>query len=129
MSAPHFQPRKNQQLFALLERILERVHRDVPDAIGLTISMHGKRYNDGPVVAAEWGAGSDIVVAQLSDLGGPLPDALRHEVPVLSLELWTDDRWPDLTLESVTRRAPKRSAWSRSLVISSGPMIPSGKPG
>ena len=30
---------------------------------------------------------------------------------------------------SVTRRAPKRSAWSRNFCIISGPMIPSGKPG
>ena len=30
---------------------------------------------------------------------------------------------------SVTKRVPKRSAWSRKFCISSGPMIPSGKPG
>lgn len=112
MPAPHFQPRQHPQLFALLDRILERVHRDVPEAIGLTISVHGKRYSEGPLVAAELGAGSDIVAMQVSGLGGPLPDALRYEVPVLSLDLWTDDRWPDLTLEAVTGRAPQhRETW------------------
>lgn len=112
MPAPHFQPRPHPQLFALLQRILERVQRDVPEAIGLTITVHGKRYSDGPMVAASWGAGSGIVGVQLSGLGGPLPDALRHEVPVLSLDLWTDDRWPDLTLEAVSRRAPPdRETW------------------
>ena len=112
MPAPHFQPRQHAQLFALLQRILERVQRDVPEAIGLTITVHGKRYSDGPMVTAAWGAGSDIVAAQLSGLGGPLPDALRYEVPVLSLDLWTDDRWPDLTLEAVTQRAPEdRRTW------------------
>ena len=35
----------------------------------------------------------------------------------------------DLVASSVTRRAPKRSAWSRKRCIISGPMIPSGKPG
>ena len=112
MSAPHFQPRQHPQLFALLDRILERVHQDVPEALGLTISVHGKRYSEAPLVAAELGAGSDIVATQLSGLGGPLPDALRYEVPVLSLDLWTDDRWPDLTLEAVIRRAPQnRETW------------------
>ncbi len=80
----------------------------MPEAIGLTITVHGTRFSDGPVVVAAWGAGSDIVSAQLSGLGGPLPDALRHEVPVLSLDLWTDDRWPDLTLEALAARDPAR---------------------
>lgn len=110
MSTTHFQPRPQPQLSALLQRILERAHRDVPEAIGLTISVHGRRYSSGPVVAASWGGGSEIVEAQLSGLGGPLPDALAHEVPVLSLELWSDDRWPELTLEAVTRRAPAPQA-------------------
>jgi ANTAR domain len=112
--APPFQPRKHPELFALLKRILERAHRDVPEAVGLTISMHGKRYREGPVVAAAWGAGSDIVGAQLSGLSGPIPDALRHEIPVLSLNLWNDERWPDLTLEAIAARAPNdRATWER----------------
>jgi hypothetical protein len=114
MPAPPFQPRKHPQLFALLHRILERVRHEVPGAIGLTISVHGKRYGGGPVVVAAWGIGSDIVTAQLSGLGGPLPDALRHEVPVLSLDLWTDERWPQLTLEAMAARDPQdREAWER----------------
>jgi hypothetical protein len=110
--APPFQSRKHPELFALLKRILERAHRDVPEAIGITISVHGKRFRDGPVVAAAWGAGSDVVHAQLLGLGGPIADALRHEIPVLSLNLWTDERWPDLTLQAITARAPNhRQTW------------------
>src|ERR1700730_6527480 len=112
MPAPSFQPRKHPQLFALLHRILERAQSDVPDAIGLTVTMHGRRFGGGPVVAAAWGAGSDIVSAQQSGLGGPLPDALKHEVPVLSVDLWSDERWPDLTLDAMAARAPQdRDAW------------------
>jgi hypothetical protein len=111
---PDFQPRKHPQLFALLERILERVHQEIPDAIGLTISVHGRRYSDGPIVTASWGEGADIVTAQLSGLGGPLPDALTHEVPVLSLDLWADDRWPALNIDAMTKRAPQgREAWNQ----------------
>ena len=32
-------------------------------------------------------------------------------------------------MSSATSSAPKRSAWVRMLSISSGPMMPSGKPG
>lgn len=114
MPAPPFQPRKHPQLFALLHRILERVRGDVPEAIGLTLTVHGKRFSDGPPVVAAWGSGSDIASAQLSGLGGPLPDALRHEVPVLSLDLWTDERWPRLTLEAMAARNPQElHAWER----------------
>jgi hypothetical protein len=112
--APQFQPRKHPQLFALLHRILERVRDEIPEAIGITITVHGRRYGDGPVVVAAWGTGSDIVAAQLSGLGGPLPDALRHEVPVLSLDLWGDERWPRLTLDALAARDPQdREAWER----------------
>ena len=114
MPAPAFQPRNHPQLFALLHRILERAQNDVPDAIGLTVTLHGTRFGDGPVVAAAWGAGSDIVSAQLSGLGGPLPDALEHEVPVLSVDVWSDERWPDLTLDAMAARAPQdQDAWER----------------
>lgn len=106
MPPPRFEPRKHPELFALLHRILERAHRDIPDAIGLTITVHGKRFSDGPIVLAAWGNGSDIVSAQLSGLGGPLPNALVHEVPVLSPDLWTDERWPALTMAAMTARSP-----------------------
>jgi hypothetical protein len=103
---PRFQSRKHPELFALLHRILERARCDIADAIGLTITVHGKRFTGGPIVLAAWGEGSDIVSAQLSGLGGPLADALVHEVPVLSLDLWTDERWPALSMAAMTARSP-----------------------
>ena len=114
MPTPRFQPRKHPELFALLHRILERARCDIPDAIGLTITVHGKRFSGGPIVLAAWGEGSEIVSAQLSGLGGPLPDALVHEVPVLSLDLWADERWPALTLPAMTKRSPLDEAtWTK----------------
>jgi hypothetical protein len=124
MPAPSFQPRKHPQLFALLHRILERAQSDIPDAIGLTVTVHGRRFGGGPVVAAASGAGSDIVSAQLSGLGGPLPDALKHEVPVLSVDLWSDERWPGLTLDAMVARAPQdRDAWDQVRGTASVPGI------
>ncbi|MBV9513564.1 MAG: ANTAR domain-containing protein [Mycobacteriaceae bacterium] len=114
MPSPHFQPRKHPALFALLYRILERVRGDIPDAIGLTITVHGRRYGEGPTIVAAWGIGSDIISAQLSGLGGPLPDALRYEMPVLSLDLFDDERWPRLTSDALVARAPQEAeAWTQ----------------
>src|ERR1700712_3259575 len=114
MPTPRFQPHKHPELFALLHRILERAHRDIPEAVGLTITVHGKRFSGGPIVLAAWGEGSDIVSAQLSGLGGPLADALVHEVPVLTLDLWTDERWPTLTIAAATARSPlDRETWHK----------------
>ncbi len=90
----------------MLHRILERAHSDMPEAIGLAITVHGKRFSDGPIVLAAWGGGSDIVSAQMSGLSGPLPDALTHEIPVLSLDVFADERWPSLTMAAMMARSP-----------------------
>jgi hypothetical protein len=114
VSGPHFQPRQHPQLLALLQRILERAEADLSDALGIAVTVHDKRHDDGPTVIAALGIGSDIVGAQLSGLGGPVPDALQHQVPVLSLDLWTDERWPLLTFDAMADRAPRQvSSWER----------------
>lgn len=99
MPVPTFQPRKDATQSELFERILDRIHRDIPDAVGLAVSVHEK--NGGYVVLASQGVGREFVEAQLceqvSGPGGPVPDAFEHQVPVLSPQLWEDDRWPALT--------------------------------
>ena len=63
--------------------------------------IHDKRHDEQPSVIAALGIGADFADAQLSGIGGPVPDALAYQVPVLSLDLWTDDRWPELTLATM----------------------------
>lgn len=104
MPAPPFQPRQNIFQKELFERILERVHHDLHDAVGLSVSVHSKR--DGMAVLATRGIGAGYLDAQMSGLGGPVVVAVEHQVPVLSLDLWSDDRWPGLTLEAVQSRLP-----------------------
>lgn len=104
MPAPLFQPRQSTSNKELLRRILERVHHDLDDAVGLSVSVHSKR--DGMSVLATRGIGAGYLDAQLSGLGGPVVIAVEHQVPVLSLDLWSDDRWPDLTLEAVRSWLP-----------------------
>jgi hypothetical protein len=104
MPAPAFRPRESTARRELFDRILERVHHDLPDAIGLTVSVHSKR--DGARVLATRGIGAGYLQAQASGLGGPATVAVEHQVPVLSLNVWSDDRWPDLTLAAARRWLP-----------------------
>lgn len=104
MPAPLFHPRDEAAHSELLDRILERVHHDLPDATGLAVSVHSK--NGAMTEFAERGFGGEYIAAQLSGLGGPIVDAVAHQVPVVSLDLWNDERWPTLTLEAVCARAP-----------------------
>lgn len=103
MPAPPFHPREKTAHSELFERILDRVHHDLPAAVALAVTVHSR--NGGMTELATRGI-SGYVDAQLSGLGGPVVDAVEHQVPVLSLDLWSDDRWPALTLEAVRARVP-----------------------
>lgn len=118
MPAPLFHPRDQDADGAmhgeLFERILERVQRDLPTAIGLAVSVHG-RHRAEPEILAARGVGRAFATAQLAGAPGPVADALEHQVPVLSPELWRDDRWPGLDRETLRGLDPAAGeAWSRA---------------
>jgi ANTAR domain-containing protein len=114
MAPPYFQPHQHPQLVALMKRILERMQFDLLDALGMAITVHDKAHDDQPSVIASLGIGADFAAAQLSGVGGPVPDSLAYQVPVLSLDLWTDDRWPELTLATMRDLAPQHdSIWEQ----------------
>lgn len=99
---------------ALLHRILERIQSDHLEAVGLAITVHDKRHDEAPSLLSAIGVGAEIADAQLAGIGGPVPDALCYQVPVLSPDLWTDDRWPNLTLAEMNARAPQHeSVWEQ----------------
>lgn len=101
MPAPVFHPRHHGSHAELFDRILERVHRDLPDSAGLAITLHSK--SGGVTVLASRGFGIDFSIDCLSGPGGegPVSDAVEYQVPVLSPDLWSDDRWPRLSPDSV----------------------------
>lgn len=109
MPAPVFRPRHDSSPRAvpqasphneLIDRILERVQRDLPDSVGLAVTVHAK--GDAAEVLAARGLRVDHLAGPAGE--GPLADAVEHQVPVLSPDLWSDDRWPGLTVESVRSR-------------------------
>ncbi|WP_293311767.1 ANTAR domain-containing protein [Mycolicibacterium sp.] len=98
MPAPVFHPRGHTAESELFARILDRIDNDLPDCVGLAVSVHGK--NDEHSILAAKGVGGEFVEVQLAGSGGPVADAVEHQVPVLSPQLWEDDRWPALTRQS-----------------------------
>jgi hypothetical protein len=110
MAPKDFQPHQHPQLVALMHRILERMQTDLLDALGLAVVVHDKSQDEQPSVLAALGVGAEFVAAQQS--GGPVPDALAYQVPVLSVDMWTDDRWPGLTLGAMNELVPQHeSVW------------------
>lgn len=111
MPVPEFHARDLSQQGELFARILERVHHDLPDAVGLAITVHDRRLDDDEVtVLAARGFGGEVVEAQLHGLGGPVVDAFVHQMPVLTLDLWADERWPKLSQQAMEARIPEHSA-------------------
>lgn len=102
MPAPLFHPRERdaESGLELFERILDRVQRDLPAALGLAVSVHGKQ-RDAVEFLASRGCGRVFVEAQLREPVGPVADALEYQVPVLSPDLRADDRWPGLNPETL----------------------------
>lgn len=106
MPAPDFQPRQHPELITLLQRVLERLRAELPAALGVAVTVQDKRFTETPSALAALGIEADMVAAQLSGLGGPVSDALTYQVPVLSVDLFTDERWPGLTREATAQRFP-----------------------
>lgn len=93
-----------------MQRILQRMQSDLLDTLGLAIVVHDKRVGEPPSVLAAAGIGADFADVQLAGIGGPVPDALAYQVPVLSIDLGSDDRWPELTVTTMKNHAPQHES-------------------
>lgn len=93
--------------------MLDRLQADLRNPLGIGITVQDKRFDGNPTVIAAVGIEAGLVAAELSGLGGPVADALTYQVPVLNLDLWTDERYPSLTLDAVAAREPELMAHLR----------------
>ncbi|WP_410644223.1 hypothetical protein [Amycolatopsis sp. lyj-346] len=74
----------------LLEELLARIAADVPGALGAAVSVH---HRGGPLhAAATHGLSAAFVPAQLHRFGGPVPTAGRTGEPVVTADVYADDR-------------------------------------
>jgi hypothetical protein len=55
------------------------------------------------------GLRQEVELTVTASVAGDQVRLVTHQVPVLSLELRSDDRWPALTLEAMVARAPERA--------------------
>ncbi|WP_244211245.1 ANTAR domain-containing protein [Amycolatopsis kentuckyensis] len=97
---------------SLLEELLARIAAEVPGALGAAVSVHhrGGRLR----VAAAHGISTAFVPAQLSGFGGPVPTAGHTGEPVVTADVYADDRWPSLTLSGLLELHPTLAAdWPR----------------
>lgn len=110
MPAPGFHPREqaagSPAQAGLFDRILERVQHDLPHAIGLAATVYDK--NRGVTTLAVRGIAGACIDALRAGSRGPLMDAAEYQVPVLCPDIWADDRWPALTLDSVADAQPEQ---------------------
>ena len=67
MPAPVFHPRGHTAESGLFARILDRIDNDLPDCVGLAVSVHGK--NDEHSILAAKGVGGNS-----SRLSWPVPE-------------------------------------------------------
>ncbi|WP_307793401.1 ANTAR domain-containing protein [Amycolatopsis sp. MtRt-6] len=96
----------------LLDELLVRIAGDVPGALGAAVSVH---HRGGPLrVAAAHGLSTALVPAQLNGFGGPVPTAARTGEPVVTADVYADDRWPSLTLSGLLEHHPAHATdWPR----------------
>jgi hypothetical protein len=91
-------------LATLLAHILDQVAAELPGAMGISITV---QHQDGQLeILATTGVDALLTSAQVDQLGGPVLDAAEHDEPVLTVDLWADPRWPGLTVDEMTQRAP-----------------------
>lgn len=99
-------------LTALLGELLSRLTAELPGVLGASVSVR----DDGgpPRVAAAHGLGAVFATAQLAGFGGPVPTATRTGEAVVTADVFTDERWPALTLTGTTEHHPGLAAeWLR----------------
>ncbi|MGW5746725.1 ANTAR domain-containing protein [Amycolatopsis sp. NPDC003861] len=106
----------------LLEELLARIAADVPGALGAAVSVH---HRGGPLhVAAAHGLSAAFVPAQLNGFDGPVPAAGRTGEPVVTADVYADDRWPSLTPSGLLEHHPAFAAdWPRVRGVAALPSV------
>lgn len=96
-------------LVRLLDDVLVGVVRDVPGACGVAVSIAHPAPERGAgqlQVLSATGVGRVLPPITTGHLWGPSLLAAAGEEPIVTADLWHDQRWPHLTLDGVRARLP-----------------------
>ncbi|QWF86056.1 ANTAR domain-containing protein [Amycolatopsis sp. CA-230715] len=91
-------------LGVLLDGVLAGVRRDVPGEVGTAISVAHPtpRHGGGQLrVLAATGVGRVLPPITTGHLWGPSLLVAADEQPIVTADLWHDERWPHLTVDAV----------------------------
>lgn len=97
-------------LSVLLDGVLAGVRRDVPGEVGTAISVaHPTQRRGGGrlQVLAATGVGRVLPPITTGHLWGPSLLVAADEEPIVTADLWHDERWPHLTLDAVREQVPE----------------------
>ena len=102
--APVFHLRHHGSHNALFDRIPSAFTATCPSPPDSPLHLHSKGGGNTVLAARAFGIDFGIDCLCGPDGEGPVSDAVEYQVPVLSPDLWSDDRWPRLTRDSVGSR-------------------------
>ena len=107
---------------ALPDELLARIAADVPGCLGAALSVH---HRGSPLhVVATRGLSAAFVPAQLNGFGGPVPTAGATGEPVVTADVFADERWPSLTFCGLIEYHPSFAAdWQRVRGVAAVPAI------
>jgi hypothetical protein len=91
-------------LATLLDGVLAGVRRDVPGEVGTAVSIAHPAPDRGAgrlQILAATGVGQVLTPVTTGRLWGPSLMAAAGEEPIVTADLWHDDRWPHLTPDAV----------------------------
>ncbi|CCH31694.1 ANTAR domain-containing protein [Actinosynnema sp. NPDC047251] len=100
----------------VLGAVVRGLRGAVPGLVGADVAvLYPSRPHHRPVVLAEHGVGGALEDVQSRVRGGPTRDAAAGGKPVVSADLWRDERWPGLDLDRACRMFPRRRAALREV--------------
>lgn len=91
-------------LATLLDGVLAGVRRDIPGEVGTAVSIAHPAPDRGAgrlQILAATGVGQILTPVTTGRLWGPSLMAAAGEEPIVTADLWHDDRWPHLTPDAV----------------------------
>ncbi|TWP47581.1 ANTAR domain-containing protein [Lentzea tibetensis] len=104
MTAQHF------SLDEFLGMVVRGVARDLPGLLGTDIAaLRPRQPHHSPVVLAAHGVSLTLHEIQLRAVRGPIRVAATADGPVVSEDLWHDERWPELRLKQACTQFPDQS--------------------
>ncbi|GLZ31012.1 ANTAR domain-containing protein [Lentzea sp. NBRC 105346] len=93
-----------------LGKVVQAIVRDLPGLRGVDIAaLRPRQPHHAPVVFAAHGVAVDLQDLQMRNVSGPTLCAAQGHRPIVSKDVWHDQRWPRLSLAGACASFPQSS--------------------